>query len=399
MKKSPTGTGEIPALAKGDWQFKELCMDDSLPPLVQAMLAARLSVKSTLEETRSRNLLKLSALKWPAGKGWAPVPLKYSGARTHRLSGDGGANWQNLPRGSLLRTAIEAPTGYRIVHRDASQIEARMTAWLAKCPSLLDAFRTGRDVYCEFASMVYDRTITKLDKLERFVGKTSILGLGYGCGAPRFRQMLFIGSGGLSQKVELWEAQDIVDTYRQTFPEIVSLWHHAGWLLRTIARFSRRMEKEKRPPDVVYNTDQDYAHIPIEPDYDSFLLPSGLRIYYPHLRDEEGELVYDDAVYKTPKRMYGAKGVENISQALSRIIVTDIAVRIKQQTGYLRGFHPFLTTHDSLDYCVPKSEAEDMDKELERQFAIVPAWAEGLPLASEGGWGKNLAAAERGANS
>jgi len=49
MKTSPTTGKEIPALAKGDWQFKELCQDNELPALVQALLAARVSVKSTLE--------------------------------------------------------------------------------------------------------------------------------------------------------------------------------------------------------------------------------------------------------------------------------------------------------------------------------------------------------------
>jgi hypothetical protein len=74
--------------------------------------------------------------------------------------------------------------------------------------------------------------------------------------------------------------------------------------------------------------------------------------------------------------------------------VTYIAVRVYQITGY----HPWLSCHDSLDYCVPLSEAEDMDRELERQFAIRPVWANELPLASEGGWGRSLYDAERGAN-
>jgi hypothetical protein len=399
MKTSPTTGEEIPALAKGDWQFKELCQDDELPAFVQALLAARVAVKSTLEETRSRNLLLLSKAAWPGqGAGWAPIALKYSGARTHRLSGDGGVNWQNLRRGSLIRQAVEAPEGYRIVHRDASQIEARMLAWMARCDYLLKAFAEGRDVYSEFATIVYRETVSKEDKLKRFVGKTAILGLGYGCGAERFRQMLFIGNGGISVKVDEARAQDIVYAYRDTFPEITALWSYVEQLLRSVVAINT---KSRRP---VYTSNWArslYDHIPVETDFDAFVLPNDLRISYPDIREDELDqlrnsygIVYSDPHTKTPKKIYGAKGVENISQALSRIIVTDIAARVYARTGY----RPFLSTHDSLDYCVPEPEAEAIDAELARQFALVPAWGQGLPLASEGGWGISLAAAERGAN-
>jgi DNA polymerase len=394
-KVSPTTGEEIPALSKNDWDFKELLMDDSLPLHVQAILAARVAVKSTLEETRSANLLRLSRIDWPTqGRGWAPVPLKYSGARTHRLSGDGGLNWQNFMRGSLIRQAIEAPPGHRVVHRDASQIEARMTAWLARCEPLLHAFKDPtRDPYSEFATIVYNREITREDKLERFVGKTGVLSLGYGSGPQRFRQMLFIGNGGISLRVHLEEAARIVYTYRDVFPEIPHLWAYAGELLIKILKLTRRSTARRRSI-----TPELYSHIPVKPEYDSLLLPSGLRICYPNLRHNENEydtgLVYDDPYSKAQRKIYGAKAVENISQALARIIVTDIAVRVRTMTGY----HPFLTTHDSLDYCVPDVEAEEMDAELERQFALVPEWAPGLPLASEGGWGRTLRDAEKMVN-
>src|SRR6185436_20177022 len=288
--------------------------------------------------------------------------------------GDGGANWQNLPRGSLLRTAIEAPAGWRIVHRDASQIEARMTAWLAKCNILLRAFAEKRDVYCEFASIIYDREVTPEDKLERFVGKTAILGLGYGCGADKFQKMLFIGNGGISLKLDIETADVIVANYRAVYHEIPALWQYFNYLLKQIIKLSRRVRYDRMPYGV------DYSHIPIDVDYDCFVLPNDLRICYPELSQDpaDAQMRYIDPNYTTPRYLYGAKAVENISQALSRIIVTDIAVRMQAKTGY----RPFLSTHDSLDLCVPERDAEAIDQELARQFAYVPDWAEGLPLAS-----------------
>lgn len=388
-KTSPRTGEKIPALARGDWGFKELCADPNLPPFVQVLLATRQSAKSTIDETRAEKFLRLSGLEWPSttvsGEGWAPVPLKYSGARTHRLSGDGGINFQNIRRGSSLRKALVAPDGWRVVHRDASQIEARMVAWMAQCLDLLGAFDDPScDVYCEFARIVYGRTITKADKLERFVGKTAILGLGYGCGAEKFRHMLFIGNGGISLKVSTDEAQVVVNAYRKLFPDITYLWSEVNKLLHSMVRGS---------PGLVGLL----TRLPIKPKRDRLVLPSGLSVRYPGLgytHSIEGtDITYDDP-HGGKVKLYGAKAVENISQALARIVVTDIALRIRNATGFL----PWLSTHDSLDYCVPEDEAAWLDGYLAEEFAMRPNWAGELPLASEGGWGRTLHDAERGAN-
>jgi DNA polymerase len=386
MKTSPTTGEAIPALARGDWQFKELLADQSQPHEVQAILAARVAVKSTLEETRSFKLWELSKTDWPRqGRGWAPVPLKYYGARPGRLAGDGGMNWQNIMRGSPIRKAIKAPPGMRIIHRDASQIEARMVAWLAVCIPLVEAFAARRDVYCEFASIVYQRPITPKDVKERFVGKTCILGLGYGCGPPRFRHMLFIGNGGISVAIEPEEAQRIVYSYRSNYPEIPDLWGQAQTLLRLMA------ENDRADPKTLERLL--FGRAKLTPLEAMLQLPNRMKIYYPELHWQDDQMVYKSA-HGAWRKIYGAKAIENICQALARIVVTDAAVRVYEETGY----YPFLTTHDSLDYCVPLDEAEAMDAELERQFALVPTWAQGLPLASEGGWGATLHDAEQKVN-
>jgi DNA polymerase len=397
MKLSPTTGKLIPATARNDRAFKLLCADEEQPPEVQALLHARVSVKSTIEETRTANLLRLSCCNWPdKTKGWGPVPLKYSGARTHRLSGDGGTNWQNFKRGSPIREAIMAPPGYRVVHRDASQIEARMVAWLAQCHSLTSAFAMGRDVYSEFATAIYGRGITKANTLERFVGKTAILGLGYGCGVEKFQHMLFIGNGGLSLNVTPEFAKSTVYQYRNTYYEIPALWAHVEHLLADLVQLARRPRQFSFFESL--HTAMPSLSLPVVTGFDALWLPNGLCINYPNIRwyrdDQTGkwELCYDDP--QGVRKIYGAKGVENISQALARIVVTDAMVRTYQATGY----RPFLSTHDSLDYCVPEDKAEEIDAMLSSQFGITPDWAEGLPLASEGGWGRTLLEAERGVN-
>lgn len=385
-KISPTTGERTLALAKNDREFKDLCADPEQPAKVQVLLACRLNSKSTIEETRAATLLNLSQRSWGMeGDGWMPVPYKYFGAHTGRFSGDGGYNFANLKRGSPLRDAIEAPAGFRIAHRDSSQIEARIVAWLAGCDALVAAFAEGRDVYSEFASRFYGRTVTREDKLERFTGKTAILSLGYGAGAERFRHALHIGQGGVSVTLDLVEADRLVNAYRNLYDEIPRLWRLGNEAIR-------RMIQATGEPALYFPV--------VELGETCVWLPNETAIVYPNLRRERDALdpARTNTVYDGPyggiKKLYGAKLVENVTQALARIVVTDIMLRVKQLTGY----RPFMSTYDSHDYIVPEAEAPAFDAILEQQFLVGPAWAEGLPLASEGGWGATLLEAERGVN-
>lgn len=166
VKISKTTGKPTYAFSKTDKEF--LALLEHPDERVSTAAAARLGTKSTIEETRTRSLLEVSA------RGSLPILLHYYGAHTGRLSGGGGLNLQNLPRGGAIRRALRAPAGKALVVCDSAQIEARVVAWLAGQDDLVQAFAEKRDVYCEFASEVYGRTITKSDKVERFVGKTCL---------------------------------------------------------------------------------------------------------------------------------------------------------------------------------------------------------------------------------
>jgi DNA polymerase I-like protein with 3'-5' exonuclease and polymerase domains len=174
-KISPT-TGKVTfAFSKTDDGLKELAEHPDLR--VQALVAARLGNKSTLEETRTQRFIDI------AKRGSLPVPLRYYAAHTGRWGGDDKLNLQNLPRGKKgepppkLKCAIMPPEGYVLIDSDSSQIEARVLAWLAGQNDLVDAFESGEDVYRIMAAKIYRRQ--KLENVtddERFVGKTTILG-------------------------------------------------------------------------------------------------------------------------------------------------------------------------------------------------------------------------------
>ena len=181
-KISKTTGKEQWAFAKTDKEFTALLEHPS--PDVQALVAARLGHKSTLEQTRAERFLTISNITRAF-----PVPLKYSGAHTHRFSGDWQLNLQNLANGSKLRNALRAPKGYAVVSVDASQIEARLNATLSGEKWLVDAFASGQDIYCQFGGAIYNRPITKKNKDERLVGKIAMLSLGYGSSADVFQGM------------------------------------------------------------------------------------------------------------------------------------------------------------------------------------------------------------------
>lgn len=166
-------TGKIAwAFAKTDEDFKELLEHPDVR--VQALVAARLGVKTTLEETRTQRFMDV------AKRGLLPVPLKYYGAKPGRWSGQDKINMQNLQsRGKdagKLKKAILAPEGYVIIDCDSAQIEARTLAWFAGQEDLVNAFANNKDVYKIMASSIFNKNEEEITEEERFLGKTVILG-------------------------------------------------------------------------------------------------------------------------------------------------------------------------------------------------------------------------------
>ena len=365
MKKSPTTGKQTYAFSKTDEAFKELLNHDI--PEVRALVEARLGTKSTIEETRTERFVEI------AKRGLLPVPLRYYAAHTGRWGGDDKINLQNLKRGSLLKNAIEAPDGYVMIDSDSSQIEARTLAWLAGQDDLVDAFEKGEDVYKIMASAIYGKAVEEITKDERFVGKTTILGAGYGMGAAKFKMQL----KAFGVEVTLEEAQRIVDTYRSTYPKITALWKSASNVL----------------PAIIGEQTTAFGRGDIlkVDGSDGILLPNGLRLKYPNLRkhqDKESgkvEYVYDTKKGKAiiPNRIYGGKVVENVCQALARIVIGEQMLLVAKK------YRVVMTVHDAVACIAPKAEADRAKEYVELCMRIRPAWAPELPLNCEAGCGEN----------
>ena len=365
MKTSPATGKQTFAFSKNDEAFKELLEHENQQ--VQFLVAARLGSKSTLEETRTSRFLGMS------NRGAMPVPLRYYAAHTGRWGGDDKVNLQNLPRQSPIKQAILAPEGYRLVDSDSSQIEARTLAWLAEQNDLVEAFENGQDVYKIMASAIYGKKQEEITKDERFVGKTTILGAGYGMGAVKFSAQLKTFGTAIGED----ESKHIIETYRTTYPKIVDLWKDGALALKAIMN----NETSKLGRDGVLVVDGKKG----------IRLPNGLHLRYPNLRTQETdgktELVYDNKKGRMsiPTRIYGGKVIENVCQALARIVIGEQMLMIAKK------YKVAMTVHDAVMCVVPEQEVIPGQEYVEMCMRMRPKWALDLPLNCESGSGVSYA--------
>jgi len=367
-KISPTTGKETFAFAKNDEEFKKLQEHEN--PEVQAIVAARLGVRSTIEEKRTERFIAISE------RGTLPIPLRYYAAHTGRWGGDDKINMQNLPRGSKLKNAMCAPDGYKFVDCDLSQIEARTLAWLAEAKDLVAAFDRGDDVYKIMAAAIYDKPEEEITKEERFVGKTTILGAGYGMGAVRFREQL----KGFGVELEQEECDRIIKVYRETYPDIPRLWTDANEVLDSIT--ADKSDQFGRGDILKIDGKK------------GILLPNGLYVKYPNLRwHRDKETKQLERIYDTRKgkalmgtRIYGGKVIENVCQALARIVIGEQLLRVAKK------YKVVMTVHDAIGCIVPEDEVEEGMRQVEKAMRIRPRWAPDLPLDCEGGFGDSYGA-------
>jgi DNA polymerase len=364
MKISPTTDKQTYAFAKSDEDFKALQEHDD--DRVQSLVAARLGNKSTLEETRTERFIGISK------RGLLPVPVRYYAAHTGRWGGADKINLQNLPsrgpNGKKLKKAIIAPEGHTIVEADSSQIEARVLAWFAGQDDLTAAFANGEDVYVKMAARIYNCEEEDVTKDQRFVGKTTILGAGYGMGAEKFGMQLKT----FGFEVAPHEARRIIQIYRDANYKISKVWRDANFMIQQLANNREVMFGRK---DI----------IKVDARSQGLVLPNGLSILYEDLYAEQAEKGLEHS-YKTRRgrtRIYGGKVIENVCQAIARCIIGEQMLRISKK------YKVVLTVHDSIVCNVPDAQVAEAQAYVESCMRETPDWATGLPVDCESGTAKS----------
>ena len=211
-----------------------------------------------------------------------------------------------------------------------------------------------------------------ITKDERFVGKTTILGAGYGMGGKKFRAQLKVFGVDMPEE----ECVRVINVYRETYPRIPQLWRESSKALETL--IAGQFSELGRGGILKVHGGR------------GLLLPNGMYIKYPNLRlvqnsDGKTEMVYDTKRGKAtiPNRIYGGKVVENVCQALARIAIG------KQMLMVARKYKVVMTVHDAIACVVPKDEVETAREFVEISMRIRPEWAPELPLNCESGYGRS----------
>lgn len=284
------------------------------------------------------------------------------------------SNWQNLPSegdGANLRKALLAPDGTKLIASDASQVEARMTAWLAGFEEKLGAFKLydaglGPDMYCISAEGVYGRTIdAEIDKFERFIGKTLELSCQYGAGGVRVQNSLRQGFRGAPPvDLPLQEVKGNVARWRKANHPIVDYWHHIednakrAWL--------QDIEVEDGPLIFERVGANGYIH-----------MPNGTYIKYTNVfYDEAQRSMYYNSKNGATKLWSGLL-LENVSQALCTALLKHHMIEIMDTLPYVR---MVLLVHDDITSVANDDCAQEYAAQINSIMSKPAPWAQGLPL-------------------
>ncbi len=377
----PAKKGYILALAKTDPEVKILQAHPDAR--VRALINARVAIRSwPTHISRVQRIMAQAA----ANGGYLPVPLKYHGAHTGRWSGGEKINLQNLgSRGHELITAIRhmliAPEGHVLAIADASQIEARVLAWIAGQWDLCKQFANGEEIYCGFATKVLGWKVRKplkkgtpgfiapIEKRHSWarnaVGKVGVLGCGYGMGTDK----IFDYAQG---EVTLEQAEKIKKTYRDENREIVRFWHDIEKAFLYTAKYKRPCTL---PRGLTFHS---------TPDCDVIItLPNGRELKYHKVRVEPGDrgdtLALWNAIEHKWEHIWGGHLTENVVQAMSRDILAEAFLRLEA-----RGYHTGLHVHDEVVAVVRVEQGAAAVAAQVEELSRRPAWALECPLGAEG---------------
>jgi DNA polymerase len=364
MKISATTGKETYAFAKTDEEFKALLEHEN--PYVQALAAARIGNKSTIEETRTENFIQI------ANRGKLPVPLKYAGAVvSHRWSGVDGINLQNLPRTSELRRAMCAPKGYKLVASDLSNIELRLAYWFAQSHSKIQQIKDGIDLYKQSAADITGTPYNEVNKDLRFIFKVVNLSGIYGVGAAKMHSIL--KQGGVEK--DLQEVKNIVYAYRKANPELVEAWQDAGTMLESV----------RAGQHYTMGNGGVISSVP----HEGMMKPNGMMLGLPNLRklktDTGESWVYDKLMGRTiiPEYIHPSKTFQRCIQSLARDIIAEQLIQVAKR------YPVVMTVHDELVMLCTDEEVVECKAYVEKCMTTAPHWCSDLPLDCEVGVGDN----------
>jgi hypothetical protein len=373
--------GPIPAFAKNDPFMRDYLAEHD-NPRVRSLAEARLAEKSTLLQTRAETL------GWVASRGPAPVYLHYAGASTLRPSGGDGCNWLNFKRGSPIRRAVKAPSGYYLAPIDSAQLECRILHYVAGGPDdpVIKQFRNGEDPYVGIASKFYQEEVYKPKQddpryeemtAKRGMGKQGRLMCGFGASGKMFKATAASGTYGPRVDMTLDEAEMFVNLYRTDNPSVCA--RNTGYWAqceRIIARLGGGDPMEFGPMHI----ENGRIYIQGRP-----MIYDTMEYHTPQPGDENPK-----SGWRVKKRdgwrfIWGSKLTQNICEGIETVLIGEALVRIKKKYGIRTLNWPY----DELLLLIPRDGREEEMLELcKAEMVVEPSWLPGIPLACDGALGE-----------
>lgn len=280
---------------------------------------------------------------------------------------------------SCIRGAIAAPKGTKMLVSDFSNIEGRITAWVAGEQWKLDAFLAndkgeGPDIYKLAFAKAFEKEIDDVSKDDRQVGKILELACGYSGWLGAYHAM----AGVYGVKVSDKEAKEQILKWRDRHPKLVPLWS----ALELAAKEAILTGREQVVNDkVAYDVKGDFLRC---------ILPNGKALHYYKPLVEEVETPWGSKSMQVsylaskgngpPFRNGMWKGIfiENYAQGVAREILVEGMQRL---TKY--GYDVRLSTYDEVMALVPDNNDWTIEM-FDEALAESPEWLKGMPLACEG---------------
>jgi DNA polymerase len=389
QKPAKNNAGYKLATAKGDPERNML--EKHSDPYVRSLMEAKSAVSSWPNHIKRVNRIIRQA---EAAGGMLPVPLRYHGGHTGRFAGGEKINLQNLGSVShslinAVRRLLMASDGHELVIADASQIEARVLAWIADERSLMRAFERGEGIYADFASKALGWKVRKprvdedgnykgIPAVERrhhwarnAVGKIGVLGCGYGLG-PGNRETREVKPMFAQAGVDWDTAVRVVDTYRAENPAIAKFWRDLESAFKYTLKYGRPCRMDRG----LAFRQTDYCSVVLT-------LPSGRELKYHRARCVPGrygeDLEWWNDREKRWGRLWGGHLTENVVQAMARDILWEAIWTLEHE-----GHHTVLHVHDELVIDTPVGTGQDVLKRAIEVLSTRPAWARECPLSAEG---------------
>jgi len=158
-------------------------------------------------------------------------------------------------------------------------------------------------------------------------------------------------------------AKKIIDKYREAAQPIVSFWELCSALII----------------HSLYKGNE-YTHKCLTFRKGEIELPSGMKLLYPDLRQEQDKEGKSFWCYgEKGDKLYAGKITNNVTQGVARCVMTDGMLRVAKR-------YPVVgTVHDEQIACVPDEEVDFAKPWVLEQMTIQPSYMPGIPLAADGG--------------